>query len=656
VGEVGGVPEFLWQPTPMGIEHSELGRYLRWLAQHRGLKFDSYEALWRWSTGDLEGFWGSLWEYFGVRHDAPYIKVLSDRVMPGARWFEGSTLNFADHVLQHHGSETAIRARSQTREGFDLSFDELRDQVGRARAGLERLGVGSGDRVVAYLPNIPEAIVAYLATVSLGAIWSSCSPEFGARSVTDRFSQVRPKLLLAIDGYRYGTKDFDRSAEVGAIISKLPTLERVVHVPYLRPESSRLGALAWDDLLVEAGEPRSMPVPFDHPLHILYSSGTTGLPKPIVHGHGGIVIEHLKTMSFAQDLGPGSVYFQVSSTAWMMWNFLLSALLVRSTIVCFDGDPNEPDPMSLWRMIADLGVTHFGTSATYLSSCRKIGLRPGRDTNLSALRLVLSTGSPLPADSYRWVYGSVRADVMLFSGSGGTDVCSAFVGGCPMLPVVAGEISGPALGVDVRAFDSGGRSVVGEQGELVIAAPMPSMPLGFWGDRDGAKLKAAYFDMYPGVWRHGDWLTVTERGTYLISGRSDSTLNRAGVRLGTAEFYDVVESMEEIDDSLVVHLEDSGGGPGLLLLLIHLAEGYSLDDRLEGSVRSRLRSELSPRHIPDEIRAIPGVPRTLTGKKLEVPVKRILLGADPDTVASRGSVVNASALDAVARMRPSLAR
>ena len=645
------LPEVLWSPAPEAVQKSNLGAYIRWLEERRRLRFANYDDLWRWSIANLEDFWGSLWDYFDVLSHSPYTRVLDAHRMPGAHWFEGATLNYAENALRWTGDRKAIIGRSQTRGPVDLSFDELREQVAWARVGLQRLGVGRGDVVAAYLPNIPETVIALLATASLGAIWSSCAPEFGVRSVTDRFSQIEPKVLLAVDGYRYRERAITRTEEVAQITSQLPSLRHTVWVPYLDPDFTvPPGATAWSELLSETAPLAFEAVPFEQPLYVLYSSGTTGLPKPIVHAHGSITIEHLKVLSFHQDLGPESVLFQVSSTGWMMWNWMVSALLVGASVVTFDGDVNHPDPGALWRLISELEVTNFGTSAAWLSACRKLGLTPGRDADFSKLGIIGSTGSPLPAETYRWVYEAVTADVLLNSGSGGTDVCTGFVTGCPLLPVVAGEISGPALGVAVAAFDPDGHSIVGEQGELVITEPMPSMPLGFWNDDDGSRLRAAYFDMYPGVWRHGDWLTVTERGTYIISGRSDSTLNRAGVRMGTAEFYDVVEAFDEVEDSLVIHLEDPDGGPGRLILLVALIGDGALDADLESRLKGQLRSQLSPRHVPDVIYQIPAVPRTLTGKKLEVPVKRVLRGADIDQVVSRGSITHPEALETLARL------
>jgi acetoacetyl-CoA synthetase len=642
-------PEVLWSPPPDVREGTRVGAYLRFLEEKRSLSFPDYRSLWQWSVSDLESFWSSVWDFFEVRAATPYETVLTGRVMPGTRWFPGATLNYAEHLVAGAAQVggPAVISRSQTRGPVDLSGAELGDQVARARAGLVRLGVSRGDRVAAYLPNIPETLVAFLATASLGAVWASCAPEFGTRSVLDRLRQIEPKVLLAVDGYRYGTRAVDRSAEVAAIREGLPGLEATVAVPYLDPAPDRLpGAPPWAELVAEPAAPAFDPVPFDHPLYILYSSGTTGLPKPIVHGHGGILLEHQKALALHHDLGPGDRFFWFSTTGWMMWNLLISGLALGSAVVLYDGDPGSPDLTTLWRLAEETGTTYYGGSAPFLLACRKAVLAPGRDFDLSRLRGVGSTGAPLPAEGFRYVYEGIAPDALLASASGGTDMCTAFVGMSPLLPVWAGEISCPYLGAKVEAFDPQGRPVTGEEGELVVTEPMPSMPVGFWGDGDGERYRAAYFDDFPGVWRHGDWITFTDRGSCVISGRSDATLNRGGVRLGTAEFYSVVEGFAEVADSLVVHLEDAGGGAGRLLLFVVTADGADLDDDLRSRLAGELRRHLSPRHVPDEMHAIPAVPRTLSGKKLEVPVKRILTGTPPEVAASRGALANPDALDA----------
>ncbi|HET9435529.1 MAG TPA: acetoacetate--CoA ligase [Candidatus Limnocylindrales bacterium] len=643
-------PEILWTP-PLDVRTtSRMGAYLGRLEASLGLRFAAYDELWRWSVEEPGAFWSSVWQFFRVPSDGDPAIGLTDAAMPGARWFPGTALNYAEAVLRLPGrgpDEVVVVGRSQTRGPMELSAAELRDQVARCRAGLQRLGVRPGDRVAALLPNVPEAIVALLATASLGATWSSCAPEFGLRAVIDRFGQIEPKVLLTVDGYRYGDRDVDRTSEVGEIRAALPSLEATVVLPYLDPARAAgiPDALAWDALLRNAGPLAFERVPFDHPLYVLYSSGTTGLPKPIIHGHGGILLEHLKALALHTDLGPADRFCWFTTTGWMMWNYLVSGLAVGSTVVTFDGNPAFPDVSALWRLAAETRTTYLGTSAAYLMACRSAGIEPGRDLDLSALRGVGSTGAPLSAAGFRWVAEAVSDAIPLGSLSGGTDLCTGFLGPSPLVPVWAGEISCRMLGASVEAFDEAGRSVVGREGELVITAPMPSMPVGLWGDADGSRIRAAYFDAYPGVWRHGDWITITERGSCVISGRSDATLNRGGVRIGTAEFYGVVESMPEVADSLVIHLEDPGGGAGELLLFVVPGDGAELDEAMRRRIAAELRAELSPRHVPDEIVAVRAVPRTLSGKKLEVPVKRILQGAPPDAAASKDALADPRSLE-----------
>ena len=638
-------PPVLWRPAPDARQRTRIGDYLAWLDRERGARFAGYDALLAWSLEDLDAFWRSIWDYFSVGAPVAAGGALADARMPGARWFPGARLNWAEHALRlegRAGDEVVVVGRSQSRVRVGLTADQLRDEVGRVRRGLQRLGVGPGDRVAAYLPNVPEAAVALLATASLGAVWTSCAPEFGVRSVVDRLGQVEPRVLLTIDGYRYGDREVDRAAEVAAVRDALPSLAATVLLPYLAADASVPDTVAWAELRAEPGELAFEAVPFDHPLFVLYSSGTTGLPKPIVHGHGGILLEHLKTLALLHDLGPRDRFFWFSTTGWMMWNYLVSGLTADATIVLYDGSPAHPDLGALWRMAAEEEITFFGTSAPYLMACRKEGLRPGADADLSRLRGIGSTGAPLPAEGFRYVHDAIGPSVHLQSVSGGTDVCTAFVGGSPLVPVWEGEISCRSLGCAVEAFSPEGRPLVGEQGELVITAPMPSMPIAFWNDPDGRRYREAYFDEWPGVWRHGDWVTFTERGSCVISGRSDATLNRGGVRIGTAEFYAVVEAIPEVADSLVVHLDADDH----LLLFVALRDAAELTDELRARVVATLRSALSPRHVPDEIIAVPAVPRTLSGKKLEVPVKRILTGTPPDAAASRGSLADPASLDA----------
>lgn len=623
-----------------------LGEYLRWLADERGRTFPDYASLWQWSVDDLDGFWSSIWDYFEV--PGRYDTVLGSPKMPGAQWFRGAALNYAEHLtgLPEDIGRVAVIARSQTRAPVELTFGELADRVARARAGLRRLGVGRGDRVAGYLPNIPEAVITFLACASLGAVWASCAPEFGARGVVDRFAQIEPTVLVAVAGYRYGAKDIDKSDDLSAIRAGLPTVRRVVGIDYgphavsdVLPE-----AIGWDELL-SVPEPLVFErVPFDHPLCVLFSSGTTGPPKAIVHGHGGILLEHLKSHALHLDLRPGDVFLWFTTTAWTMWNILVSGLLRRAAIVLVDGDFQYPDLLAQWRIAAETGTTMLGTSPGYLMACRKAGVEPARELDLTRLRSLGVTGSPLPGEGFDWAASQLGPDAVINSMSGGTDVCSGFVGGSPWLPARRGELSGPWLGVNVTAFDADGHEVFGELGELVVRAPMPSMPVRLWNDPGDERYRSSYFDRYPGVWRHGDWVEMTPQRGFVIAGRSDATLNRGGVRLGTAEFYAVVEDLPEVTDSLVVHLEDDIGGPGKLLLFVALRPGHALTADLRERIRTALRSELSPRHIPDVIEQVRAVPRTLTGKKLETPIKQILRGRAPSEVLSLESVTDPAAV------------
>lgn len=646
-------PRIIWQPQSDAWATSRLVDFATSVASSGGPDLAGYDAVLDWSLSEPGAFWMALARWGGVRFHQEPTTALASVSMPGASWFPGATLNHAELALGHAFATpdgVALVSVSQTRDRIEVSWSELADQVARCRMGLMAHGVGRGDRVVALLPNIAETTVAFLATASLGAVWSSCAPEFGVRAVTDRWTQVAPKLLLTVDGYRYGAKDIDRSAQVDQIVAALPSLEHVVRLPYLDPA----GEDGWSKLLdhdpVKAAAAMAFePVPFDHPLYVLFSSGTTGLPKPIVHGHGGITLEHVKALALHYDLRPGDRFCWFTTTGWMMWNFLTSAALVGATAVLFDGDPGAPDLSTLWRLAADEQVDVFGVSAPFVMACRKDGMRPGVEHDLSHLRHLGATGAPLPPEGFEWIMDAVGADVQIGSLSGGTDVCTGFVGPAPMIPVRLGEISSRMLGCDVQAFRTDGtRCDPGETGELVITQPMPSMPVGFWGDDDGARYRAAYFEGFPGVWTHGDWITFDAGGGCVITGRSDATLNRGGVRLGTSDFYTVVESLPEVGDSLVVHLEDADGGPGELILLVALADGVELSDELIATVRSRLRTDLSPRHVPDMIDQVRVIPRTLSGKKLEVPVKRMLLGASAEQAASRDSLADPTALDMIA--------
>jgi acetoacetyl-CoA synthetase len=643
-------PEKLWEPPVGLVERARMTEFMRWLAAERGLDFDGYDDLWRWSVEDLEGFWSSIWDFFEVQADGGYDRVLGSRAMPGAAWFAGSRLNYAEHVFAgKDDAEVAILHASELRELEQLSWGELRAQVAAVAAGLRALGVQRGDRVVAYLPNIPEAIVAFLATASIGAVWSSCSPDFGPASVIDRFAQIEPKVLFAVDGYRYGGKDFDRRDVLAELQAAMPSLQRTVVLPYLDPDpdlSPLRDATRWDDLLTAGGgaELDFERVPFEHPLWVLYSSGTTGLPKAIVQGQGGILLEHLKKLHLHVDSHPGDRLFWFTTTGWMMWNFLVSGLLTRAAIVLYDGSPGQPDMSVLWDLAARAGVTMFGASASYIAACMKAGVEPGAGRDLSRLGAVGSTGSPLSPEGFDWIYEQLGADTWLFSTSGGTDLCTAFVGGTPLLPVYRGELQARALGAAVEAWDEDGNSVIDEVGELVVTEPMPSMPVFFWGDPDGSRYRESYFEHYPGVWRHGDWIEITSRGTAVIYGRSDSTINRSGIRMGTSEIYRAVLSIDAIVDALVVDVPRPGT-EGWMPLFIVLREGAELDDDLRREIARRVRERCSPRHVPDEVFAIAEVPRTLSGKVLEVPVKRILMGTPAEQAASRDSLANPAALD-----------
>jgi len=652
-------PRLLWTPSQALQDSSNIRAYMRWLETTRGLRFATYDELWRWSVADLEAFWESLWEYFQIRSVTPYTRVLSSHTMPGARWFEGATLNYVEHVFRRATPDhPAALFQSERQPLMPISWADLERQVASVAAALRGLGVGPGDRVVGYVPNIPQALVAFLAAASLGAVWSSCSPDFGSPSVIDRFKQIEPKVLVAVDGYQYGGKPFDRRAVVAEIQAALPTLEATIFVPYLDPQVAPAGLsgriLAWDEALATPGELRYEPVPFEHPLWVLYSSGTTGLPKPIVQSQGGILIQHLKELHLHLNLKPGDRFFWYTTTGWMMWNLLIGGLLVGATVLLYDGSPAYPDMGALWRFAEESRMTFFGTSAGYITALMKSDVAPGRQYDLSALVGIGSTGSPLPPEGFEWVYAHVKSDLWLASISGGTDVCGCFIAGAPILPVYSGELQCRALGVNAQAYDTDGNSVIGVMGELVVTEPMPSMPIYFWNDPDGRRYRESYFEMYPGTWRHGDWVVINERGGVVIYGRSDSTINRQGVRMGSSEIYRVVEGLPEVLDSLVVDLEGLGGASYMPLFVV-LREGVELDATLERKIKDAIRTALSPRHVPDAIFAIPDVPRTLSGKKLEVPVKKILMGVPVERAANPDSLRNPELLpffvDLAAKLR-----
>jgi acetoacetyl-CoA synthetase len=647
----------LWEPSSEFKENARISDYMKWLTAEKDLAFEDYNELWNWSVTDLEGFWASVWEYCDVEASQPYEAVLAKREMPGAEWFPGARLNYAEHILknaQGRPDEPALVHQSEVRPLGEVSWGELRDRTAALASGLRAMGVERGDRVAAYLPNIPEAVIGLLACASIGAVWSSCSPDFGAGSVVDRMKQIEPKVLLAVDGYRYGGKGYDRTEVVAKLQEEIPTIQQTVLLPYVAedPDTSPLdNVVMWDKVLSEheGAELSFEQVPFDHPLWVLYSSGTTGLPKAIVQSQGGILMEHLKKVYLHIDLGPGDRFFWFTTTGWMMWNLLVSGLLSGATAILYDGNPGHPDMNTLWELAEETGMTHFGTSASYLTGCMNAGIEPGRDFDLSHLKGVGSTGSPLPPEGFEWVYEHVKEDVWLYSTSGGTDLCTAFVGGVPLLPVHAGELQARSLGMKVEAFNEDGQPVIDEVGELVITEPAPSMPIYLWNDPEGERYRESYFDVYPGVWRHGDWIKIKSRGSCVIYGRSDSTINRGGVRMGTSEIYSAVESVEEVTDSLVVDIHRPGS-EAFMPLFVVLREGADLDDDLKKKVKGAIRERTSPRHVPNEIFAVPDIPRTLNGKKLEVPVKKILAGTPPDQAASRDSLSNPDSLDRFAEL------
>jgi acetoacetyl-CoA synthetase len=635
----------LWTPTPEQSDATRMAQFIRWLKDNRGLEFADYQALWEWSITDLDGFWSAIWEAFDLRESAPHSAILAERRMPGAVWFPGSRLNLAQQMLrqaEHTPDRTALIVQSETFGRKDMTWGEFRAQVASVAARFRAMGIGQGDRVVAILPNTETALIACLATVSLGAIWSLCAPDMGHVAILDRFRQIEPKLLIAQDGYVHGGKMIDRREVLAGITDGLTTLEHSVLVPVVDgvPE----GVTDWADLTGDTAEIDFVQVPFDHPLWVVYSSGTTGNPKPIVHGHGGVLLEGAK-QSLHQDLSSADRFCWLTSSGWIMWNAQMVALGQGATVAMFDGAPNHPDMMELWRFASREKLTFLGVGAAFITACMKAGIRPGDSVDLGSLRAIGATGSPLTADGYHWVYDAVKSDVWLAPFSGGTDFCGAFVGGNPMLPVRAGEMQCRFLGNAVRAFDDAGQELIGQVGELVCTEPLPSMPLCFWGDTDGNRLHDSYFDTYPGVWRHGDWIEINEHGGSVIYGRSDATINRRGLRMGSAEIYQAVEGLDEVQDSLVVDLEFLGRDSFMPLFVVP-APGVTVDDALKARISNAIRSSVSARFVPNDIVAITEVPRTLSGKKLEVPVKKLLLGGNPETVVNRDSMVNPDSFDA----------
>jgi acetoacetyl-CoA synthetase len=634
----------LWEPDAEWRSQANITRFVDSYFKGKSAGEVAYEEVWRWSVENLGPFWEAVWDSGGVLSGSEYTGVLSDSRMPGAKWFEGATLNYAEHALRTNASAgPAIVYLDESGERREISWAELRRQVASVAAALGRLGVRKGDRVAAYISNVPESVVSLLAAASLGAVWSSCSPDFGAPSVKDRFKQIQPRVLVASTSYMYGGKSFDRREAVADIVGSLPTLEATVLASGSEKPEGLGKTVDWGEMVSGKERLEFDQVPFSHPLWILYSSGTTGLPKPIVHGHGGILLEHLKVLSLHNDLKPGDRFFWFTTTGWMMWNYLVGGLLLGATIVLYDGNPSYPDANSLWTLAEKNGVTFLGTSAAHLGACMKAGIEPRSTHRLRALRGIGSTGSPLSPEASRWTYSRVKQDIWLASISGGTDVCTTFVGGCPVLPVYAGEIQCKCLGADVQAFSEDGKPVRGEVGELVITKPMPSMPLYLWGDSDGSMYRESYFEVFPGVWRHGDWIELTERGTCVIYGRSDATIKRMGVRIGTSEIYRAVETMPEVADCVAVDIETPGGPPRLLLFVV-TSGGRELDQDLIAKIRAKVKTDLSPRYAPDEVIQVPSVPKTLNGKKLEVPIKKIFMGADPARAVSAGALADPASL------------
>jgi acetoacetyl-CoA synthetase len=613
--------KLLWSPSADFRRTTNLAAYLAWLDRERGLRFDGYAELHQWSVRELEAFWQSIWDYYGVISGTPPTRVLSTREMPGAHWFAGARLNFAEHIFRSATeAHPALVAAGEDGSLREIGWRELADQVARLAAWLRARGVVPGDRVVAYLPNVPEAVVAFLAASAVGAVWSSCSPDFGTNSVVDRFRQIEPKVLIATGGYIYNGKPMARTRELAQLREALPSLEQLLLVG---DGDDITGVARWGE--VQAGpvpELHFTRVDFDHPLWVLYSSGTTGVPKAITQGHGGVLLEQLKHLGLHCDVRAGDRFFWYSTTGWVMWNIGLSALLLGATPVLYDGNPAHPDQNRLWALAEQARLTHFGAGAAYLIACMKAGLKPGESHDLGLLRMLGSTGSPLPEEAFEWVYAAVKRDLWLLSMSGGTDIASAFVGGCPLLPVYAGEIQCALLGVDVQALDPEGRPLLGEVGEMVVLAPMPSMPVYFWNDPGDVRYRESYFEDYPGRWRHGDWMRLSAAGTVQILGRSDATLNRGGVRIGTAEIYRGVERVAAVADSLAVSIELADGGH-YLPLFVRLQPGLSLNDEIRTAIRASLREHFTPRHVPDEILQVDEIPYTLTGKKMETPVKKV---------------------------------
>jgi acetoacetyl-CoA synthetase len=637
----------LWAPSQETIEQANLTHYMRWLGQ-RGIQANNYPELWHWSVENTAVFWETLWDYFGLKYSQKWETALANKQMPGAQWFIGARLNYAENIFaKRSGNKPMLLYKAENKPIIAHSWADIYEQTRRLASVLRGLGVQAGDRVVAYLPNIPEAVVALLAVASLGAIWSSCPPDFGENSVLDRFSQIEPKVLIAVDGYEYNGKSHDRRPIVAKLQTALPTVEQTILITDVVDHTVGMqDTILWTKALANAdsGPLAFAQVPFDHPLWVLYSSGTTGLPKPIVHGHGGILLEQVKATVFHNDMKPQDRFYWYSSTGWMMWNYVVGSLLAGATAVLYNGSPAYPDMNGQFALAEEAAITYFGTSAAFITACMNAGIRPNQQYDLSRIRGVGSTGSPLTAEGFQWIYDNINRHLALESLSGGTDLCTAFVGGVRIQPIYLGEIQGASLGAKVQAFNEAGEPVVGEVGELVITEPMPSMPLYFWNDDNMERYKESYFEMFPGVWRHGDWVQFNERGGCVIYGRSDATINRQGIRMGTSEIYRVIESFEEVLDSLIIDLEFRGRDSFMPLFVV-LRPGLSLDDDLKQRISHKLRTDVSPRHVPNDIIRIDQVPYTLSGKKMEVPIRKILLGMDAHRAANIGAMRNPEAID-----------